>query len=175
MADAAVPIAPVAAAPPAAPVEQWRVVENKPTYEVSDLGQVRNVRTGRILKPISNRKGYQWLMLAGNCLLVSRLVAAAFIPNPENKPEVDHSNRDNTDNRARNLRWCTHQENMLNRVRKPRALPRGVYHSLNKFQAQIAINNRTTCIGTYATVEEAHAAYCARAAELPGAEFRRFD
>ena len=86
-------------------------------YWVSDLGRVKN-RHGRILTLQSNDTGYLRVCLRINgkskWCRVSRLVAEAFIPNPENKPEVDHINRNRADNRAENLKWVTRLENMNN-------------------------------------------------------------
>jgi len=97
-------------------------------YEVSDMGRIKRLRREinrskkgrlilheRILNPGLN-KGYPRLLLKdenhiGKNYTVHMLVATAFIPNPENKPCVDHINGDRTDNRALNLRWCTVAEN----------------------------------------------------------------
>ena len=94
-------------------------------YEVSDKGRVRKTRhykDGRIKKSIvpqfpNNRGGYMMVHLIKNgadkFCQVHRLVGKAFIPNTSKKPrEIDHINRDVTDNRVKNLRWVTHKQNM---------------------------------------------------------------
>jgi hypothetical protein len=101
-------------------------------YMISSFGnvksmdrQIRQVRAdgsvrithykGRILKQITNRLGYLMIMLSNgnkkNCS-VHRLVALAFIPNPENKSDVNHKNGVKTNNKMDNLEWATHSENM---------------------------------------------------------------
>lgn len=61
-----------------------------------------------------NGDGYRCISISGKSYLVHRLVAEAFLPNPENKPTVDHINRDKLDNRIENLRWATHAEQRAN-------------------------------------------------------------
>lgn len=92
---------------------KWAKIEERPNYSVSDSGLVRNDKTGRILKQSSHRCGYKVVMLGRKTvpLYVHRLVAKAFIPNPEKKPQVDHVNGNKADNRAENLRWVTASEN----------------------------------------------------------------
>lgn len=84
---------------------------------MSNLGRVKN-KHGRILTLQLNDAGYLRVCLQidgkSKWYRVSRLVAEAFIPNPENKPEVDHINRNRADNRADNLRWVTRLENVNN-------------------------------------------------------------
>ena len=112
--------------------EIWRPVKGyEGLYEVSNLGRVKSVertvfykdgRTymhkGQIMTGSDNGKGYRVVSLrTGNKRtdkLIHRLVAEAFIPNPDNKKEIDHINTDKTDNRVENLKWCTRKENCNN-------------------------------------------------------------
>ena len=76
-------------------------------YEVSNLGRVKC--NGEIVEPYMNNR-----YLCVGTFFIHRAVAELFIPNPENKPFIDHINTVKTDNRAENLRWVTAKENMNN-------------------------------------------------------------
>lgn len=96
--------------------ETWKEIDIvNGLYSVSDKGRVRNNRTGYILKPTPFNHGYMKvnLKVEGTSITqqVHRLVAMAFIPNPENKPEVNHKNGIHDDNRVENLEWVTGEEN----------------------------------------------------------------
>lgn len=69
-----------------------------------------------------SKHGYRRVTLYNNGIkwrvFIHRLVAEAFVPNPDNKPEIDHINTNPTDNRAENLRWVTHKENQNNCLTK---------------------------------------------------------
>ena len=85
-------------------------------YQVSNWGRVRNTRRVRILKPNLLKAGYYQVALyegkrISHCFKVHRLVAAAFIPNPNNLPCVNHKNEIKTDNRVENLEWCDERYN----------------------------------------------------------------
>lgn len=97
--------------------EIWKVIDSHPNYEVSNLGRVRTIKTGLIRKPVKGTtcKDY-WLMMLWkdnkqSTHLVHRLVAKAFIPNPDNKPEVNHKDSNRENNIVTNLEWVTSSEN----------------------------------------------------------------
>lgn len=95
-------------------LEEWRVCSNG-LYEVSNLGNVRGVGADENRKKITLKNGYDTVMFSingkVNCHYVHRLVAEAFIPNPNNLLQVNHKNHIRTDNRAENLEWITNKEN----------------------------------------------------------------
>ena len=102
-----------------------KLVGKHPTLGVlvSDEGLVKLSTGWR--KGIKTRKGYLRLKIQGKFYLVHRLVAETFIPNPENKPTVDHKNRDRSNNRVKNLKWATYEEQWKNSSRWDNAKTHG--------------------------------------------------
>lgn len=93
----------------------WKKIEGYENYSVSDCGEVRNDTTGQTKTPTLNRRnGYYYVDLyRGNKRTkrpVHRLVALAFLANPENRPTVDHIDGNRTNNNVDNLRWATFSE-----------------------------------------------------------------
>ena len=106
--------------------EIWKDIEDyEALYQVSNFGRVKRVTTGRILKSGKDKKGYLHVGLYKNGIVsnktIPRLVAQAFIPNPENKPEVNHIDEDKTNNMVSNLEWMTAKENLNHGTRNERA------------------------------------------------------
>lgn len=110
-------------------IEIWKpIVGYEELYEVSNLGNVRSfnriinrpvgayLKKGRVLRAGKSRNGYLTVRLVGNegtsTLNVHRLVAQAFLDNPNGYNEVNHLDEDKTNNKADNLEWCTHKYNV---------------------------------------------------------------
>lgn len=135
--------------------EVWKpVVGFEGRYEVSDMGRIRSLphetvinrkkgkpytlkKRGAYIMPQPRQHGYMAVWLYGNGgnngragkqYSVHRIVAEAFLPNPNGCLEVNHINEDKTDNRACNLEWCTHKENSNHGTRGARI---GAWHRAN--------------------------------------------
>jgi len=97
-------------------MSQWRPVNGyEDRYLVSDRGEVYGIRSDKLLSQRLNHKGYKRVRfnVDGAVIVkrVNRLVAQAFLPNPDNLPEVNHKNRCKIDNSVSNLEWCSSQQN----------------------------------------------------------------
>jgi hypothetical protein len=143
-------------------MEIFKQITGYEKYSISNLGRVLNNKTERILKTGLD-SGYFVVGLykdgKAKIFKVHRLVGMAFIENIDNKNCIDHKNNITTDNRAENLRWATHAENMQNaKIRKDNTSGiKGVYFNKgkNKWTAQIRIDGQRIYIGSYITSEEA--------------------
>lgn len=107
--------------------EIWKDIPGyEGVYQVSNLGRVKRLNSyrvsshgsksfvsERILKPTPDKDGYPSVALGkyGGTKKIHRLVASVFIPNPQGLPQVNHKNEIKSDNRAKNLEWCTSQYN----------------------------------------------------------------
>lgn len=96
--------------------EIWKDIKGYPNYQISNQGRVWSTYRQRCLKPYKNNSGYlatHLIAINGKRKneLIHRLVALAFIDNPEGKPEVNHIDRNKENNNVENLEWVTHSEN----------------------------------------------------------------
>ena len=106
-------------------LEVWRTIIGYEDYAVSAWGRVKNIKTGDILYQEKHEKGYMRVRLVKegkrHHMKVHRLVAQAFVPNPDNKPHVNHIDGNNRNNSFTNLEWVTDEENK-ERAKELRAL-----------------------------------------------------
>ena len=105
-------------------IENWKDIPGyESSYQVSDMGRIYSFpkgnamnHAGKFMKPNINHKGYNYVILRKNgkqkMFFIHRLVGNAFIPNPENLPEINHRFGNKDDNRASELEWNTHDQNM---------------------------------------------------------------
>ena len=97
-------------------MEEWKEIPGyEGLYEVSNKGNVRNVRRNKLLRLQKTNNGYIRVVLSKNRIKtgfqVHRLVALTFLPNPDNLPQVNHKDEDKTNNSVENLEWCNHNYN----------------------------------------------------------------
>lgn len=113
--------------------EEWKPLPGNEKYLISTYGRCmtagrmiqskagwQRYRKGRLLVKHDNGKGYFAYLIDGKHIYIHRLVALTFIPNPENKEQVDHIDGNKANNCVDNLRWATRSENLHNPVTYPR-------------------------------------------------------
>ena len=156
--------------------EHWASIDGYRNYEVSWWGRVRNIDTGRILKPGAGGGGYLFVRLSKNGIVqnhrIHKLVAREWVPNPGQKRCVDHIDGSRTNNNWENLRYATSSENCMNA--KHRTDGSSVYKGVNyqtqakKWKAQIGFNHQRIYLGIFTSEREAAEAYNTAAIERYG-------
>ena len=151
--------------------EEWRECVEFPAYEVSDKGRVRNKTTELVLKQRVHNGYFGFFPQKDGKKFTKEvhiLVAKAFLPNPKNKPKVDHKDGNSLNNNLSNLRWATSTEQAQNRKQAPsKSGKSGVYIS-----ARITFNGFTINLGLFDSVEEASEMYEAVGRGLFGEFFK---
>lgn len=147
-------------------MEVWKeVFDGK--YQVSNKGRVKSMNykcTGkvRILKMTKDHKGYNRLTMRVNgkpkTIKAHRLVAQAFIPNPENKPQVNHMDGNKTNNLVQNLEWVTNYENAQHALKTGLYIPTNSgkkYEEVSQARAIIMIDLEGNFIKEYGCIKRA--------------------
>lgn len=98
--------------------EIWKDIKGyEGLYKISNTGKVLSLRTGKIRATCVNNSGYEITHLYKDAVdtscTIHKLVAQAFVPNPNNFPEINHLNENKVDNRAENLEWCSRRYNQV--------------------------------------------------------------
>lgn len=153
-----------------------RIAYNSENGEFTWLWKPENNRFDRTWNTLyagkcagKDKQGYRAISIDGVVYQAHRL-AWLYVHGQWPTGEIDHINRVRDDNRIVNLRDATHVQNITNGSTQKRrnGLPKGAYRKGSRWQAKITVNWKIEYLGSYATAEEAHAAYKARAVELHG-------
>lgn len=125
--------------------EVWKPILYNNKYEISNIGNIKNSKTGYFLNYRTNTKynTVSFLDINSNVrktFLIHRLVAEHFIPNPENKPTVNHIDRNTTNNKYNNLEWATLSEQQFHRYKTENSIDFG-YGPAKKKILRIDLNN----------------------------------
>ena len=96
-------------------IEEWKTIIDYPNYQISNLGNVKNIKTNKMLKTYDAGRGYLQVGLSRDgktkSIFVHRIVAIHFVPNPHNLPQINHCDENVQNNVAKNLEWCNHSYN----------------------------------------------------------------
>lgn len=128
--------------------EVWKPIFDFPRYSISNLGRVRSTYSYKILKLKKCRDGYLKVCLCKNkskyYVFVHRLVANAFITNPNRYPIINHKDENKANNCYTNLEWCTQKYNVNYGTRIKRI--KDVYKNKRYNKMIEAISNTSVCI-----------------------------
>lgn len=122
-------------------------------YIIHSDGQIWSVKRNKFLKASVHQSGYTRICFNKKDRFIHRLVAEAFIPNPNNFPMVNHINEIKSDNRVENLEWCNNRHNITHSLGNE--IP-GVHFFKGKYRVRIYINGKNAHIGSFNTIEEAN-------------------
>ena len=156
--------------------EIYKIIKDFENYEVSNFGNIKNIKTDKILKPGTNGHGYHHVILYKNGTrfdkTIHKLVANAFLPNPFKKPCVDHIDGNRLNNNINNLRFANISENAMNiklSINNTSGY-KGVTFCkfFNKWMSYININGKRHDLGLFENIEEAVNARVKKAEELFG-------
>ena len=155
--------------------EIYKGIKDFDNYSISNLGNVRNDKTGRIMKPQNKGNGYKQIALCVNNTKTIRtihtLVGEAFLLKPNDHFIIDHIDENKCNNILSNLRYSTYSQNSMNKSKQSNNTTGiiGVCKMKNeKFSAQYQINSKKVHIGTYNTIEEATQARILKVNEVYG-------
>lgn len=110
-------------------MEEWKPINGEDNYYISSLGRVKH---NDIILQQHIDNGYFKIYFNSKSFKVHRLVGLHFIPNPDNKPFIDHINRIRNDNRVENLRWATNGENIINQEGRSNIGQKNIYLKKDK-------------------------------------------
>lgn len=123
---------------------QWKQFNTK--YEISEYGDVKNIKTNRLLKPDLHYKGYLRVFHLGSRDYIHRIVATLYIDNPNNYPQVNHKDGNKLNNHYSNLEWCTAKYNnehaLTNGLRKQQVFIPGEHHPNAKLTTEQVLDIR---------------------------------
>ena len=122
-------------------------------YIIYSDGRIWSNKRSKFLKASIHHTGYTRICFNKKDRFIHRLVAEAFIDNPNNLPIINHINEIKSDNRVENLEWCTHRHNTTHSLGNQ--IP-GVHFNQGKYDVRICINGKHTYIGRFNTIEEAN-------------------
>lgn len=131
-------------------MQVWIRITSYPNYAVSSKGEVKNINTGRVLRPLTLTKGYLGVRLyhegKGKTLKIHRLVALAFLSNPDDLPQVNHKDGDKSNNAVHNLEWCSNEYNMRH------AADNGLLNKESQFKQKYDASEFRKCKGDGMTI-----------------------
>jgi len=149
-------------------MEEYKIINEYPDYEISNFGNCRNIKNLKILKPLLMKIGYMCYNISytnedgdrkQKIVYQHRLIGTYHIPNPHNKPHIDHIDNNKQNNNIANLRWVSRSENLRNQKKASNksSIYKGVYFrkDKNKWKSRIEVNKIIKDFGYFLTEKEA--------------------